>query len=106
MHLDPARAIGGRRCQDRRSPRALDESDVEDKLATGATAKFMGLFRGIVYDYEVYDPSVLQRDMARVERYYRGKGFLEAHARVGRVVQVSARHVCGWRSSSRKVFRR
>jgi outer membrane translocation and assembly module TamA len=72
---------------------ALDASDVADKLATGSTEKFFGLFRGVVYDYEVYDPSVLQRDMARVERYYRGKGFLEAHARVGRVIQVNASHV-------------
>ena len=72
---------------------AIDADDIEDKLATAATPKFLGLFRGVVYDYEVYDPSVLQRDLARVERYYRGKGFFEAHARAGRVVQVSPRHV-------------
>ncbi len=72
---------------------ALNGGDVADKLATAPTEKFLGLFRGVVYDYAVYDPSVLQRDMARVERYYRGKGFLEAHARVGRVIQVSASHV-------------
>ncbi len=72
---------------------ALEPGDVADKLATGATSKFLGLFQGVVYDYEVYDPSVLQRDMARVERYYRGKGFFEAHARVGRVEQVKPAHV-------------
>lgn len=72
---------------------ALDPSDVADKLATAPTAKFLGLFRGIVYDYEVFDPSVLQRDMARVERFYRGKGFLEAHARAGRVDQIAPAHV-------------
>lgn len=72
---------------------AIDPSDVADKLATGATSKFLGLFRGVVYDYEVYDPSVLQRDMARVERFYRGKGFFEAHARVGRVEQLQPGHV-------------
>jgi outer membrane protein assembly factor BamA len=72
---------------------AIDADEVEGKLATAATPKFLGLIQGIAYDYEVYDPSVLQRDMARVERYYRSKGFFEAHARAGRVVQVSPTHV-------------
>ena len=84
---------------------ALDPNDVADKLATAPTTKFLGLFRGIVYDYEVYDPSVLQRDLARVERFYRGKGFLEAHARAGRVSR-SARGTSGSRSSSRRGRRR
>jgi outer membrane protein assembly factor BamA len=72
---------------------ALDDSTVADKLATAPTEKFFGLFRGILYDYEVYDPTVVQRDLARIERYYRGKGFLEVHARAGRVSQISANHV-------------
>ncbi len=72
---------------------AIDESTVAEKLATTPTEKFIGLFRGVVYDYEVYDPSVVQRDLARIERYYRGKGFLEAHARAGRVAEVSPGHV-------------
>ncbi|MGO9713623.1 MAG: outer membrane protein assembly factor [Polyangiaceae bacterium] len=72
---------------------AIDANDVADRMATAPTAKFAGVFRGIVYDYEVYDPSVLQRDMARIERFYRGKGFLEAHARAGRVEQIAPDHV-------------
>jgi outer membrane protein insertion porin family/translocation and assembly module TamA len=72
---------------------AMASSDLEDKLATTASPKFMGLFRGLVYDYEIFDPSLLQRDLARVERVYRGRGFLEAHARAGRVLQVSPDHV-------------
>ncbi len=72
---------------------ALDESAVEDKIATAPTEKFFGLFRGVVYDYEVYDPSVVQRDLARIERYYRGKGFLEAHARAARVQDIAKGHV-------------
>jgi outer membrane protein insertion porin family/translocation and assembly module TamA len=35
----------------------------------------------------------LQRDLARVERFYRGRGFLEAHARAARVVHTSSNHV-------------
>jgi outer membrane protein insertion porin family/translocation and assembly module TamA len=72
---------------------SIEESVVADKIATTPTEKFFGLFRGIVYDYEVYDPSVVQRDLARIERYYRGKGFLEVHARAGRVADISPGHV-------------
>jgi outer membrane protein insertion porin family/translocation and assembly module TamA len=68
-------------------------SDTEDQLGTVASAKFLFLFQGIAYDYSVYDEAVLQRDMARVERFYRSKGFLDAHARVARVLRVSDRHV-------------
>jgi outer membrane protein insertion porin family/translocation and assembly module TamA len=72
---------------------ALEAGDVEERLATAASPKLLGLFRGIFYDYEVFDASILQRDLARVERYYRGHGFLEAHARAGEVIRVSNNHV-------------
>jgi hypothetical protein len=71
----------------------VSASDVEDKLASAASPKFLGLFRGVVYDYNVFDESSLQRDLARVERYLRGHGFLDAKARAGRVVRVSSKHV-------------
>lgn len=67
--------------------------DVEDKLATTASPKFLGLFRGVVFDYSIFDASTLQRDLARVERYYRGKGFFEAHARTARVIPDGPGHV-------------
>ncbi len=71
----------------------VHDSDVNDRIATAATPKFLGLFRGIAYDYEVYDETVLQRDLARVERYFRGHGYLDAHARASRVIHVSLTHV-------------
>jgi outer membrane protein assembly factor BamA len=71
----------------------VDSGDITDRLATAASPKFLGLMRGVVYDYAIYDESVLQRDMARVERYYRGRGFLDARARAARVTHVSADHV-------------
>lgn len=71
----------------------LSARDVRDKLATQASPKFLFLFQGVAFDYSVYDESVLQRDMARVERFYRSKGFFEAHARVARVIQVKPNHV-------------
>jgi outer membrane protein assembly factor BamA len=73
--------------------RSLDPGEVMARLATEESPKFLGLFRGFANDYTIYDASVLQRDLARVERYYRGRGFFEAHARVGRVEYVSANHV-------------
>lgn len=73
--------------------RAIDPDDVASKLATQPSPKFLGLMRGVVNDYSIYDAAVLQRDLARVERYYRGRGFFEAHARVGRVEHVSPSHV-------------
>ncbi len=36
---------------------------------------------------------MLQRDLARIERYYRGRGFLDAHARAARVKSVGPQHV-------------
>jgi outer membrane protein insertion porin family/translocation and assembly module TamA len=73
--------------------KAIRSADVEDKLATAASTKFLFLFQGVAYDYEVYDEAVLQRDLARIERFYRSKGFFDAHARVARVFQVKPNHV-------------
>jgi outer membrane protein assembly factor BamA len=55
--------------------------------------KFFGLFRGVVYDYELFDRGVLQRDLERVERYYRARGYYEAKARAGRVRYKNPSHV-------------
>ena len=71
----------------------IDPGEITDRLATTESPRFLGLMRGVVYDYSIYDDSVLQRDLARVERYYRGRGFLDAHARAARVTKVSANHV-------------
>jgi outer membrane protein assembly factor BamA len=67
--------------------------DLEERLATAKSPKFLGLMQGVVYEYSVLDESRLQRDLARVERYLRGHGFLDARARAGRVQQVSKDHV-------------
>ena len=72
---------------------AISSSDVEEKLATAPSPKFFGLFRGIIYDYEIFDRSVVQRDLERVERYYRARGYYEAQARAGRVQYTSPKHV-------------
>jgi outer membrane protein insertion porin family/translocation and assembly module TamA len=71
----------------------LDARDVADKLATAGSPRFGGLFGGVVYDYAIFEASTLQRDLARIERYYRGKGFFEAHARAARVIHTNKDHV-------------
>ncbi|NUP05227.1 MAG: BamA/TamA family outer membrane protein [Polyangiaceae bacterium] len=71
----------------------VSSSDVEERLATAPTKKFLGLFRGIVYDYSLFDRSVLQRDLERVERFYRARGYYEAKARAGRVLFKDDDHV-------------
>jgi outer membrane protein assembly factor BamA len=73
--------------------RKLSASELEDVLATTPSPKLFGLFRGVVFDYALYDHTVLQRDLARVERYYRRHGFYDAHARAGRVRTTSKGHV-------------
>jgi outer membrane protein insertion porin family/translocation and assembly module TamA len=71
----------------------LDESDIKEKIATTDSPKFIGLFRGVVFDYELLDRVALQRDLARVERYCRAKGFYDCRVRAGRVRQVDPKHV-------------
>jgi outer membrane protein insertion porin family/translocation and assembly module TamA len=71
----------------------VDVDEVEDKIATAASPRFLGLFRGVVLDYELFDPYVLERDLARIERLYRARGFYEAHARAGRVEKVGPSRV-------------
>jgi outer membrane protein insertion porin family/translocation and assembly module TamA len=72
---------------DVRGTHAVDPGDVEEKIATTPSPKLLGLWSGVVFDYELFDRYVLQRDLERVERFYRARGFYEAHARAGRVQQ-------------------
>lgn len=71
----------------------VDDGDIEDAIATTPSEKFLGLFRGILYEYSVFDRNVLQRDLARIEAFYRDKGYYEAHARAGRIYRVDDKHV-------------
>src|SRR5262249_39842888 len=72
---------------------AIDDDDIKDKIATTESPKFLGLFRGLVYDYALFDRDILERDMARIEAFYRTKGFYDAHARAGRVYRLAPDHV-------------
>lgn len=65
---------------------AAEPDEVIDKLATRQNDSFLG----IPTTYEVYDPFVVQRDIQRIERYYRARGYFDAHVRDARVVRVSS----------------
>jgi outer membrane protein assembly factor BamA len=71
----------------------LGQSELEDKIVTRESAHFLGLFEGVVYDYEIFNIYVLQRDLERIERYYRARGFYKARVRAGRVFYDDAKHV-------------
>jgi outer membrane protein assembly factor BamA len=64
---------------------AIDAADLREKLATAESPRFLGFFSGVVYDYNVFDRFVLDRDLQRIERYYRSRGYYQARARAGRV---------------------
>jgi outer membrane protein assembly factor BamA len=78
---------------DVKNTKTIKAGDVEDSIATEASTKFLYLFQGVAYDYSIYDEAVLQRDMSRVERFYRSKGFFDAHARVARLFHDEKKHV-------------
>lgn len=72
---------------------SIDDADILEHIATRETPKFLGLFQGIMFDYEVFDRYVLERDLQRIERYYRARGFYRCHVRAGRVFSSGARKV-------------
>ena len=71
---------------------------VKEKIATTETSRPLGgalanvpvlsIIDRVQVDYGRVDPFVLERDLARVERFYRSQGYYEAHARAGRVVKL------------------
>ena len=67
---------------------ALSSDDVLGKIATSPSPKFLWVKSGVMYPYELYDRFSFQRDLARVERFYRARGYYEAQARAGRVELV------------------
>lgn len=72
---------------------AVSDGDIEGKIATTESAKFLGLFQGVVYDHSLFDRFVLQRDLARIEAYYQSLGYYAAKARAGRIRMADDKHV-------------
>lgn len=74
-------------------PDGPDTNELAEKIATVPSEKFLGLFRGVVYEYTLFEPSVLQKDLARIEAACRSRGYYEAHARAGRIHATARDHV-------------
>jgi outer membrane protein insertion porin family/translocation and assembly module TamA len=70
----------------------LGDGELEDHIASQETPRFLGLFPGVLDDYQVFDRYVLERDLERIERYYRAKGYYRARAHAARVSR-DGRHV-------------
>ncbi|MES1189168.1 MAG: BamA/TamA family outer membrane protein [Myxococcales bacterium] len=69
----------------------LDDDEIEERIASRETPKFLGLFPGVIYDDELFNRFVLERDLQRIERLYRSRGYYEAHARAGRVFRSGSK---------------
>lgn len=70
----------------------VDDDELEGIIASRPSSRFLGLFSGVIYDYEIFDRYVLERDLQRIERYYRARGFYEARVRAADIV-YKGRHV-------------
>jgi outer membrane protein assembly factor BamA len=64
---------------------SVDTDQLEEGLATHETPTFL-FMQGVAYDYEVLDETLLERDLERVERFYRARGYYEAKVRAARVI--------------------
>jgi outer membrane protein insertion porin family/translocation and assembly module TamA len=69
----------------------LDDDEIEEKLASRESDRFLGVFQGVIYEYSIFDRHVLERDLQRIERFYRSRGYYSARVRAGRVTYVGKR---------------
>lgn len=61
-----------------------------DRIATRASQRFLFLPPGVFYEVETLDRFALRRDLGRIERFLRARGFYEAQVRAARVVPTDA----------------
>jgi outer membrane protein assembly factor BamA len=71
----------------------IGADELTGKIATRESPRFLGLFPGVVYDYQVLNPYVLELDLERIQRYYRARGFYEAQVLAARVIRRDQRRV-------------
>jgi outer membrane protein assembly factor BamA len=70
----------------------VDIEPLEDKLATSETSLLFGVFPRVL-EYSTYDRGVLAKDLARIERFLRARGYYEGKVRATRVVHIDEHHV-------------
>lgn len=76
---------------------AIADAAIKERIATAESAHALGgLLSGIpvlglsdllTVEYEYFDRFLLERDLARVERYYRARGFYQARVTASRVMK-------------------
>jgi outer membrane protein assembly factor BamA len=71
----------------------VDEDELLEGLSTRASQRFLGIWEGVGSEYETLDENVLARDLERVERYYRARGYYQAKVTAARVIPLDQRHV-------------
>jgi outer membrane protein insertion porin family/translocation and assembly module TamA len=71
----------------------IDDEEIKEHIATRESPRFFGVLPGVMFDYELFDRYVLERDLQRIERFYRSRGFYRAHVRAGRVSASGKRKV-------------
>lgn len=67
---------------------AVDPAPLLEGLATAPSPRFLGIWDGVAFEYEIYDENLLTRDLERVERYLRARGYYEAKVRAARVIRL------------------
>ncbi|MFO7177408.1 MAG: POTRA domain-containing protein [Pseudomonadota bacterium] len=72
--------------------REVDEEPLLEGLSTAATPLLFGFVPGVL-EYSTYDPNVLARDLQRIERYLRARGYYEAKVWAARVIRGAPNHV-------------
>jgi outer membrane protein insertion porin family/translocation and assembly module TamA len=70
----------------------LDQGTLLEQLATAETPLLFGVFHRVL-EYSTYDPAVLAKDLERIERWCRARGYYEAKVTAARVVHTSEHHV-------------
>jgi outer membrane protein assembly factor BamA len=76
-----------------RGERELSESDIEGRIATRESPRFLGLFPELFYEPEIYNTYLLEADLKRIERYYQARGFYAALVRQGLARYIDPQHV-------------
>ena len=81
----------------------VDEDDVADRIATAETKRalfgilegtpILTVFDAMTVEYNTYDKLVLDRDMERIRRFYRARGFYDAEVRAARVIETKGDNV-------------
>jgi outer membrane protein insertion porin family/translocation and assembly module TamA len=70
----------------------VDTDPLLEGLATAETPLLFGVIPRVL-EYSTYDPAVLAKDLERIERWFRARGYYEAKVTAARVVHLDERYV-------------